>query len=80
MFDVLHATWKDKHWVAYTLNKDLLGTYKVGQPVLLENGDTKRYFCCSFFQALLVVLIFILQRLQMASGVNPKILKWDKFH
>lgn len=49
MFDVLHATWKDKHWVAYTLNKDLLGTYKVGQPALLENGDTKKIFFVAAF-------------------------------
>lgn len=49
MFEVLHATWKDKHWVAYTLNKNLLGTYKVGQPALLDNGDTKKiYFVAAF--------------------------------
>lgn len=49
MFDVLHATWKDKHWVAYTLNKDLLGTYKVGQPALLDNGSTKKIFFIATF-------------------------------
>ena len=49
MFDVLHATWKDKHWVAYTLNKDLLGTYRVGQPALLDNGDTKKIFFVAAF-------------------------------
>lgn len=49
MFEVLHATWKDKHWVAYTLNKDLLGTYKVGQPALLDDGDVKKiYFVAAF--------------------------------
>ena len=49
MFDVLHATWKDKHWVAYTLNKDLLGTFKVGQPALLDNGSTKKIFFIATF-------------------------------
>jgi hypothetical protein len=49
MFEVLHATWKEKHWVAYTLNKSLLGTFKVGQPALLDNGDIKRmYFVAAF--------------------------------
>lgn len=49
MFEVLHATWKDKHWVAYTLNKNLLGTYKVGQPALADNGNTKKiYFVAAF--------------------------------
>jgi hypothetical protein len=47
MFEVLHATWKDKHWVAYTLNKNLLGKFKVGQPALLDNGNTKKniFYC-----------------------------------
>ena len=49
MFDVLHATWKDKHWVAYTLNKNLLGTYKVGQPALLDNGSSKKIFFVAAF-------------------------------
>ena len=49
MFEILHATWKDKHWVAYTLNKNLLGTFKVGQPALLDNGDNKKiYFVAAF--------------------------------
>lgn len=49
MFDVMHATWKDNKWVAYTLNKDLLGTYKVGQPALLDNGKSKKIFFISNF-------------------------------
>lgn len=49
MFEVLHATWKDKHWVAYTLNKNLLGTFKVGQPALLDNGATKKIFFVAAF-------------------------------
>lgn len=49
MFEVLHATWKDKHWVAYTLNKNLLGTYKVGQPALLDNGSDKKIFFVAAF-------------------------------
>lgn len=49
MFEVLHATWKDKHWVAYTLNKNLLGTFKVGQPALLDNGDTRKIFFVAAF-------------------------------
>ena len=49
MYDVLHATWKDNHWVAYTLNKDLLGTYKVGQPALLDNGDVRKIFFVAGF-------------------------------
>ncbi len=49
MFDVLHATWKDKHWVAYTLNKNLLGTFKVGQPALFDNGSTKKIFFIATF-------------------------------
>lgn len=44
MFEVLHATYKDKKWVAYTMNKSLLGTYKVGQPAQLELGDIKRIY------------------------------------
>lgn len=44
MFDILHATWKDKKWVAYTLNPQLLGTYKVGQPALLDNGSSKKMY------------------------------------
>lgn len=49
MFEVLHATWKDKHWVAYTLNKNLLGTFKVGQPSLMDNGNTKKIFFVAAF-------------------------------
>jgi hypothetical protein len=49
MFEVLHATWKDKHWVAYTLNKNLLGKFKVGQPALLDNGNTKKIFFIASF-------------------------------
>jgi len=49
MFEVLHATWKDKHWVSYTLNKDILGTYKVGQPALSDNGNTKKIFFIANF-------------------------------
>jgi hypothetical protein len=49
MFEVLHATWKDKHWVAYTLNKNLLGRFKVGQPALLDNGNTKKIFFIASF-------------------------------
>ncbi|MCB0506667.1 MAG: SPOR domain-containing protein [Bacteroidetes bacterium] len=49
MFDVLHATWKNNSWTAYTLNKDLLGTFKVGQPALLDNGDTKQIFFIASF-------------------------------
>jgi len=49
MFEVLHAVWKDKKWVAYTLNKNLLGTYKAGQPAILDNGDTKKIFFVASF-------------------------------
>ncbi|MCC6582879.1 MAG: SPOR domain-containing protein [Chitinophagales bacterium] len=49
MFEVLHATWKDKHWVAYTLNKNLLGTFKVGQPSLMDNSNTKKIFFVAAF-------------------------------
>lgn len=49
MFEVLHATWKDKHWVAYTLNKNLLGKFKVGQPALLDNGNSKKIFFIASF-------------------------------
>ncbi|HNE51333.1 MAG TPA: SPOR domain-containing protein [Chitinophagales bacterium] len=49
MYDVLHATWKDNHWVAYTLNKDLLGAYKVGQPALLDKDDVKKIFFVAGF-------------------------------
>ena len=49
MFEVLHATWKDKHWVAYTLNNNLLGTFKVGQPALSDNGSTKKIFFVANF-------------------------------
>ncbi len=49
MFEVLHAVWKDKKWVAYTLNKNLLGTYKAGQPAILDNGDMKKIFFVASF-------------------------------
>lgn len=49
MFEVLHATWKDKHWVGYTLNKNLLGTFKVGQPAIVDNGTTKKIFFVAAF-------------------------------
>lgn len=49
MFEILHATWKDKRWVAYTLNKGLLGTFKVGQPALLDNGASKKMFFIAAF-------------------------------
>ncbi len=49
MFEVLHATWKDKQWVSFTLNKNLLGTYKVGQPALLDNEGTKKIFFVAAF-------------------------------
>lgn len=49
MFEVLHATQKDKKWIAYTMNKSLLGTFKVGQPSLLEVGNVKKmYFVAGF--------------------------------
>lgn len=49
MFNVMHATWIDKHWVSYTLNKNLLGKYKVGQPALSDNGKTKKIFFVANF-------------------------------
>ncbi len=49
MFEVLHATWKEKHWVGYTLNKNLLGTFKVGQPALIDNGTGKKIFFVAAF-------------------------------
>jgi hypothetical protein len=49
MFEVLHATWKDKHWVGYTLNKNLLGTFRVGQPALIDNGSSKKIFFVAAF-------------------------------
>lgn len=49
MFNVMHATWIDKHWVSYTLNKSLLGKYKVGQPALSDNGSTKKIFFVANF-------------------------------
>jgi hypothetical protein len=49
MFEILHATWIDKHWVAYTLNNNLLGTYKVGQPAMLDNGTVKKLFFIAAF-------------------------------
>lgn len=49
MFEILHATWKDKHWIAYTLNKNLLGTFKVGQPAMLDNGASKKMFFIAAF-------------------------------
>lgn len=49
MFEVLHATQKDKKWFAYTMNSSLLGTFKVGQPALLEVGNIKKmYFVAGF--------------------------------
>ncbi|MCB9034656.1 MAG: hypothetical protein H6553_12520 [Chitinophagales bacterium] len=42
LYDVIHAVWSENKWVAYTLNKNLLGTYKVGSPALLDKGDFKR--------------------------------------
>lgn len=42
LYDIIHATFKDGKWVAYTLNKNLLGTYKIGSPTLIEQGVTKK--------------------------------------
>lgn len=49
MYDVLHAVWIDNKWVAYTLNKNLLGTYKVGSPTIIENNETKKMFFIANF-------------------------------
>jgi hypothetical protein len=49
MYEVLHAVWINNKWVAYTLNKNLLGTYKVGSPSLMENNGAKRIFFVANF-------------------------------
>lgn len=49
MYDVLHAVWKDNKWIAYTLNKNLLGTYKVGSPTIIENDESKKMFFIANF-------------------------------
>lgn len=49
MFEVMHANWTDKRWVAYTMNEKLLGTYKIGQPALMDNGDNKKIFFIASF-------------------------------
>ncbi len=49
MYEIMHAVWKDEHWVAFTLNKDLLGTFKVGQPAVLDDDiSRKMYFVATF--------------------------------
>lgn len=72
MFDVLHATWIDKHWVAYTLNKDLLGTYKVGQPALLDNGSSKKIFFIATFPGTIGGLDLYTAEYKNGIWSNPK--------
>lgn len=72
MFDVLHATWVDKHWVAYTLNKNLLGTYKVGQPALLDNGSTKKIFFIATFPGTIGGLDLYTAEYKSGRWSNPK--------
>lgn len=49
MYEVLHAVWVNNKWIAYTLNKNLLGTFKVGSPALLDNGGSKKIFFVANF-------------------------------
>lgn len=49
MYEVLHAVWVNNKWIAYTLNKNLLGTFKVGSPALLDNGTVKKIFFVANF-------------------------------
>ena len=72
MFEVLHATWKDKHWVAYTLNKNLLGTYKVGQPALLDNDASKKIFFVAAFPGSVGGLDLYTSEYKYGSWSKPK--------
>lgn len=72
MFEVLHATWKDKHWVAYTLNKNLLGTFKVGQPALLDNDASKKIFFVAAFPGSLGGLDLYSSEYNNGSWSKPK--------
>lgn len=72
MYDVLHATWKDNHWVAYTLNKDLLGVYKVGQPALLDNGNTKKMYFVAGFPGSIGGLDLYTSEIYNGKWSNPK--------
>jgi hypothetical protein len=49
MYEVLHAVWANNKWIAYTLNKSLLGTFKVGSPAMLENNGVKKIFFVANF-------------------------------
>jgi hypothetical protein len=49
MYEVLHAVWKNNKWVAYTLNNNILGTYKVGSPTIIENKEGKKIFFIANF-------------------------------
>lgn len=72
MFDVLHAVWKDKKWVAYTLNKNLLGTYKVGQPALLDNDEVKKIFFVASFPGTVGGLDLYTSEYENGSWSKPK--------
>lgn len=72
MFEVLHATWKDKHWVAYTLNKNLLGTFKVGQPALMDNGKNKKIFFIASFPGTVGGLDIYTSEYENGKWSNPK--------
>ena len=49
MYEVLHAVWTNNKWIAYTLNKNLLGTFKVGSPSMMENDGVKKIFFVANF-------------------------------
>jgi hypothetical protein len=49
MYEVLHAVWRNNKWVAYTLNNNILGTYKVGSPTIIENKEGKKIFFIANF-------------------------------
>lgn len=49
MYDVIRAVKKNGKWTSYTLNKSLLGTYKVGSPTIIENNNGKKIFFIANF-------------------------------
>ncbi|MBK8351822.1 MAG: hypothetical protein IPL21_09000 [Saprospirales bacterium] len=73
MFEVLHATWLNKKWVAYTMNKSLLGTYKVGQPALLDKGSEKRMYFVAALPGSTGGLDLYFSDYKMENGTNQPI-------
>ena len=49
MYDILHAVWENGKWIAYTTNKNFLGTYKIGSPTIIQNSNSRKLFFIANF-------------------------------